>query len=169
MTATCIWWLILGAAYNLSALFWSLSRIASVCIISLLSPFSLLCKHTIIWTCALPHVLILFQQKLEERIATLSKVKFTVPKDREKWEKVLTLEVMSSEDSGMEEDEEILVVRPLPWRSTRVDEMFDELDKKILSGKSPRSRRQMKRRKVGNSSKRPRCTCDSIPKWAFAN
>ena len=37
----------------------------------------------------------------------------------------------------MEEDEEILVVRPLPWRSTRVDEMFDELDKKILSGKSP--------------------------------
>ena len=74
--------------------------------------------------------MILFQQKLEEHIAILSKVKFTVPKDREKWEKVLTLEVMSSEDSGMEEDEEILVVRPLPWRSTRVDEMFDELDKK---------------------------------------
>ena len=97
--------------------------------------------------------MIIFQQKLEERIATLSKVKFTVPKDREKWEKVLTLELMSSEDSGME-DEEILVVRPLPWRSTRVDEMFDELDKKILSGKSPRSRLQMKRRKVGNSSKR---------------
>ena len=110
--------------------------------------------------------MILFQQKLEERIATLSKVKFTVPKDREKWEKVLTLELMSSEDSGMEE---ILVVRPLPWRSTRVDEMFDQLDKRIISGKSPRSRWQMKRCKVGNFSKRPHCTSDSIPKWAFAN
>ena len=99
----------------------------------------------------------------------LNKVKFTIPKDREKWEKVLVLELMSSEDSGMDEDEEILAVRPLPWRSTRVDEMFDELDKKIQSGKSPQSRRQTKRRKVGNLSQRIRCTSDSIPKWAFAS
>ena len=35
---------------------------------------------------------------------------------------------MSSEDSGI--DEEIIVTCPLPWHSTQVDEMFDELDKK---------------------------------------
>ena len=43
------------------------------------------------------------------------------PQDREKWEKVLALELLSSEDAGMDEDEEVLVVHPLPWCSTRVD------------------------------------------------
>ena len=69
----------------------------------------LLCNYTIVHVyCPLLGVLVIFRQKLEERIAMLNKVKFTVPKDREKWE-VLTLELMSSEDSGMDEDEEILV------------------------------------------------------------
>ena len=49
------------------------------------------------------------------------------PQDREKWEKVLALELLSSEDAGMDEDEEVLVVRPLPWRSTRVDKMFIQI------------------------------------------
>ena len=40
---------------------------------------------------------------------------------------MLTLELMYSEDSGVDEDEGILVVRPLPWHSTRVDEVFIQI------------------------------------------
>jgi len=130
-------------------------------------PVFLFTYHVV--SCVLPGILIIFQQKLEERMATLSKVKFADPKDKGKWEKVLILELMSSEDSGTDDDDDILVVRPLPWRSSKVDQMFKELDKETLSGKSPRSRRQMKQRKTGNPSKRPQCSIDGVPRWAFSS
>jgi len=49
-------------------------------------------------------------------MATLSKVKFADPKDKGKWD-VLILKLMSSEDSGTDNGDDILVVHPLPWRS----------------------------------------------------
>lgn len=86
-------------------------------------------------------------------MATLSKVKFADPKDKGKLE-VLILELMSSEDSGTDGDD-ILFVHPLPWRSSKVDQIFKELDEETLSGQSPRSRHQIKQRKPGHPSKRP--------------
>ena len=54
-------------------------------------------------------------QKLIERQAVFRKLSYS-EKDREKWNKVLSAEFMSSEDS----EDETIVVRPLPWRSGRV-------------------------------------------------
>lgn len=117
----------------------------------------------------LPSVFLIFQQKLEERTAVLCKGKFSNPKDRERWEKVLCLDLMSSEESGFDDGDEILITRPLPWRSPRVDQLFKELDKHSLSEKSPQARRQMKHRSVGNPSTRPCCVRDGVPEWAFSN
>ena len=90
------------------------------------------------------------KQKLEERSASLSKMKFADAKDREKWEKVMTIEFISSEDSGSDNDDEVLIVRPLPWRSARVDHMFiNNLDKQSIDNKSPLAKRQMMRRVLG--------------------
>ena len=78
-------------------------------------------------------------------------------KDREKWKKVLIMEFMSSEESANDDNDgdEVQVVHPLPWRSTRVDAMFHDLDKHALSKKSPQSKHQMKRRDLGSESTRP--------------
>ena len=55
-------------------------------------------------------------QKLTERQAVFRKLSYS-EKDREKkWNKVLSAEFMSSEDS----EDETIVVRPLSWRSGRV-------------------------------------------------
>lgn len=91
---------------------------------------------------------------------------FADARDREAWEKVMTLDMISSEDSGTDDGEEVLVVRPLPWRSARVSHMFQEVDRQNLKDKSPQSRRQMKRRVLGENSDRPQCTSE-LPQWAF--
>ena len=106
-------------------------------------------------------------QKLEERTAGLKKKNFATSEDRNKWAKVLTLEVMSSEESGTEDGQEVLFVRPLPWRALSVKNVFDEIDRQNLAAKSPQSRRQTKRRVTGESSSRPRTTLE-LPQWAFA-
>ena len=64
----------------------------------------------------------------------------------------MTLEFISSEDSGSDDGDEVLMVRPLPWRSTRVDHMFNDLDKQSLADKSLQAKRQMKHRVLGQRS-----------------
>lgn len=108
-----------------------------------------------------------FLQKLQERIATLNKAKLS-EKDREKWSKVFVTEMMSSEESD-DGDDSPIVVRPLPWRSNRVDNFFSQLDKRNREHKSPQARRQMKERIFGNQSSRPAPCGRDIPEWAFAN
>lgn len=97
-------------------------------------------------------------------------MKFADAKDREKWEKVMMLDVISSEDSGSDNGEEVLIVRPLPWHSDRVDHMISDLDKQSLSDKSPLAKRQMKRRVPGQHSQRPKSTSslDGVLQWAFS-
>ena len=58
--------------------------------------------------------------------------------------KVLTPDFQSSEESG--DDDTIIAVRPLPWRSDRVSMKFNELDKKTDASKTPQARRQKRRR-----------------------
>ena len=111
-----------------------------------------------------------FSQKLQERQAAFKKLSFA-EKDQEKWKKVFCVNFMSSEESDSTIGDEIQV-RPLSWRSYRVTSFFHSLDKKSQEEKSPRAKRQMKARRMGNSSTRMKPTHDSegqiLPSWLFA-
>lgn len=51
---------------------------------------------------------------------------FTTNPDRqcEWWHTVLELEIMSSEESGQDDREEFVVVKPLPWQSVEVNSLL---------------------------------------------
>ena len=62
---------------------------------------------------------------------------------------------MSSEESDVDENgDEVLQIRPLPWRSSEVNRMFSKIDTYIMAGKSPASRRQLKKKSQGEDSSR---------------
>lgn len=77
------------------------------------------------------------------------------PQEKEKWAKVLIPDMMSSEDDNADEDEDVFVIRPLPWRSTAVDNFFKSLDAHSKGQKTKQSVRQMKSRILGDPSRRP--------------
>ena len=84
--------------------------------------------------------------------------------------KVMRNEMMSSEESGIDEDDgqDITVIHPLIWRSKYCSTMFSKIDKYSYSFKSGLSRRQTKRRKYGSPSTRPipPGIQSSLPEWA---
>ncbi len=88
-------------------------------------------------------------QKLQERQSVFSKRTYN-GSDKEKWQKVLIAEMMSSEES---EDDKILV-KSLPWRSNKVRRFFYALDDQLYSEKSAQAKRQTKERIVGDVSVR---------------
>ena len=89
------------------------------------------------------------------------------PKEKEKWKKVLVAEAMSSEESD-DENEEVITVKPLPWRAEKVSSFFHRLDNKMKQSKSTQAKRQRKQRIEGsNYSLRLRPVGTSIPEWAF--
>ena len=92
----------------------------------------------------------------------LTKKSFKKQEDRKKWEKVMYTEMMSSEESSKENDEEVLKIRPLTWRAEIVNKMFTELDLMLKKEKSPQARRQQKPRRIGEVSTR------QPPLWAPA-
>ena len=67
-------------------------------------------------------------------------IKFQKCSDKEKCEKVLVTEMMSTEESSQEEGEEILKIRKPAWRKPIIDDMFKRLDKTAFSVKSPQAR-----------------------------
>ena len=71
-------------------------------------------------------------------------------KEREKWLKGFTADFISSEESDM--DDEMIVVKPLPWRSERLTNMFYRLDDKLDSSKTSQARQQKRKRVVGVSN-----------------
>ena len=73
---------------------------------------------------------------------------------------------MSSEESDIDEDEEMLTLHPLPWRA-QVDTLFHKLDEVTIKAKSPQARRQMKRRVLGTVSGRSCPTNAGIPSWSL--
>ena len=78
-----------------------------------------------------------------------------------------TIEYMSSEESGVDDENEVIIVKLLPWRSSYVNQMFTRLDEKAIAEKSPQSRCQMKKRVTGEASARSKPTSE-IPSWAVA-
>ena len=112
-----------------------------------------------------------FIQKLKVCESAFKKLSYN-EKDKEKLEKVLVMEMMSSEEShegGGEDDGDkgVLIVRPLPWRNQRVINFFSRLDQKAASEKSQQARRQTKKRVCGYDSTRPKPR-QELPAWAFS-
>ena len=68
---------------------------------------------------------------------------------------MLSMDMMSSEESVTDEGEEVLKIRKLSWRKPVVDEMFEKLDSAANTSKTPQARRQMKRRVLGEASNDP--------------
>ena len=75
---------------------------------------------------------------------------------------------MSSDESGMDEGNEVLIVKPLPWESEKVKAFKAKLDEAALQEKTPLAKRQMKGRRQGGNSSRPKPT-GNVPTWAFAS
>jgi len=68
-------------------------------------------------------------QKLQEREAALGKMTFEDEKYREIWSNVLKLDLMSSEESGEDDNrEEVIYTKSLPWRSKKFIEFVACLD-----------------------------------------
>ena len=76
----------------------------------------------------------------------------------------MCLDMMSSDESGMDEEDEVYRVRVLPWRKDPVKRMFNTLDSEALKVKSQQAKRQMKRRVDGGTS--TRSPPPGLPTWA---
>ena len=116
------------------------------------------------------HIYIHFiNQKRKEREAAVLRNKKLTKEQQEKWLQVMRNEMMSSEESDVDEEGEgITVVHLLVWRSKYCSSMFSKIDKYSYSFKSAFGRRQTKRRKYGSPSSRPLPpgVRSSIPEWA---
>ena len=99
-----------------------------------------------------------------DRRAALKFQKFKKPSDKSLWEQLLKTDYMSSEESDIDGEEDVLNVHNLPWRKPAIKKMFATLDAESSKRKTAQSRRQMKRRIVGRDSIRSQPA--SIPKWA---
>ena len=76
--------------------------------------------------------------------------------------------MMSSEESEVEGDEQVIVVKSLPWRSDTVNEVIKRLDHKIMEERSSQARRQAKRQEYsGQPSSRVKPMSGDLPKWLF--
>lgn len=103
----------------------------------------------------------MFHQKLESRKAVLLKTSAIKDAQRDLWKKVVIKEFISSEESGEEEiangeKRQVMLVKPLPWRSARVVRFFSQLDHKAQKNKSKQSKQQTLPRVAGEFSARPK-------------
>jgi hypothetical protein len=105
-------------------------------------------------------------QKLKERKAMLLKGHFQDGNHSiEQWKSVMSLGIMSSDESEIEDGEEVLLVHPLPFLSSAVEDLKRNLDEQIKAGRTPQARRQLKKRLVGCPSMRG--AGSSLPPWCI--
>lgn len=69
--------------------------------------------------------------------------------------------------SSDESDGEAIVMKDLPWRSSRVTDFFKSLDEEAARHKSMQAKRQTKQRILGGSSIRSKP--DKVPSWAVSH
>lgn len=86
--------------------------------------------------------------------------------EKENWQSIIAMDFMSSEESCTEEGSDVLVSKPLSWESASVTAFKKTLDDAALDQKSPLAKRQMKPRRRGMPSARPKPAGD-YPDWAF--
>ena len=76
--------------------------------------------------------------------------------------------IMSSEESGQEGDE-VILVKTLPWRSDQVNKLLKQLDQKISAERTPQVRRQVIRRVIASEpSSRSVPDEETLPCWLFS-
>ena len=79
---------------------------------------------------------------------------------------MLISDFMSSEESD-DENEDIIIVKPLVWRSERVTQFLQWLDEKCNDVKTTQAKRQRKQRVASSGmSVRPKPVAN-LPGWAF--
>ena len=84
-----------------------------------------------------------FIQKLQERQAIFKRLSMA-EKVKEKRLKMFTPEMISSEDSDSEH-EDIIIVKPLSWCSSKVTQMFRDLDSKVEESKTVQAKGQKRK------------------------
>lgn len=94
---------------------------------------------------------------------------FSEEQQRERWFVAMQADLLSSEESGMEADEEVIVVKTLPWRNDQVTSLMRRLDDKIKVDRSPQANRQAKKRIYGakTSTRSQPTICENMPAWLF--
>ena len=68
-------------------------------------------------------------QKYQERKAALEKSKDG--QEKEKWKSVLIMDITSSDESGYEDDKEVIISHPLPWLSVNAHNLNENLMKSL--------------------------------------
>ena len=107
-------------------------------------------------------------QKFTEGKQAFAKAVFRNEEEKEKWSKALKMELMSSEESDIEDEKEVLIHHPIPWLSSTVQTFKKKLDEEIIKGKSPQAKRQRKDRVLGRPPTRPLPTdSENFPTWIF--
>lgn len=83
------------------------------------------------------------------------------------WKYIMTTEMISSEESG-NEDADIIVVKLLPRRWRRVTKFFYGIDDNVQASKSSQAQRQRKTHTLSDSpSSQPQPLSAGLPKWAL--
>ena len=80
-----------------------------------------------------------FHRTLHERKTALEKMMFPDAEQQDKWQQVIKVDYMSSKESATDAEDEVIIVKPLPWRSVHMDQLFWRLDDKTLGEKSPQA------------------------------
>lgn len=97
----------------------------------------------------------------------MNNVNLPADQDR-KYRVILTLDFMSSEESGESDGEYYMLKRRIPWRTEAANGMFKGLDNKVAKKSSNRSKRMTLTRYMSEEpSTRPVPT--SYPPWAVKN
>ena len=124
------------------------------------------------WTQICDVHLFLFIQKRDDRLATLIKTSSVSNENKDKWKEILTIDFMSSEESGVEENSDgserhVLNVSDLHWRAENVTSFLHRLDDKRAKKKSKKS--EMQTRPRVNTGISDRCKPQTFPDnhWAF--
>ena len=108
-------------------------------------------------------------QKLKRRKVALAKTTSLSEERKTIWAACLTADFMSSEDSfdeGEEDEEDMqFVIRPLLWRSDKVNSFLSSLDHKTAKCQSKRSRNMSFKRIVGLPSDRLKPS--NVPDWTI--
>lgn len=113
-------------------------------------------------------------QKLRHRRSVCLASTSLSQEEKEKTLKILTLDFISSEETGTESGsgsenttrDKVFFTRPLPWRSPAANNTMDSLDRKILRRRSERAKEMCRTRRIGQSSSRPTPNYDQPIAWA---
>ena len=91
-------------------------------------------------------------------------------KNKEKWKGIMIQEMISSEESGVDEEgKAVIFIEDLPWRSDKLGRFFERLDAVQQGNKSEQAIRQSKECILveAASERGPPRNISCIPRWAF--